>query len=187
MDALVGGYSLAGQTNWENGRPFTPTYAECGADQDVDNNFGQSGATSDCRPNGDAKAFNLKVGGLNPLTHTRTYFTPVTPLAVNGAVSGPFSRPAFGTFGNIGRNSFVGPRDYFADASVIKDISVTERVKGQFQLQAFNVFNHAPLDLPNSNNSHCVDCTVSQGAGVITSLEGNSTMRRIQFAARVTF
>ena len=187
VDALVGGYTLAGQTTWESGRPFTPTYAECGADQDVDNNFGQSGSTSDCRPNGNAKAFNLKVGGLNPLTHQRTYFTPVAPLTVNGAVSGPFIRPAFGTFGNIGRNSFVGPRDYFADASVIKDISVTERVKGQFQVQAFNIFNHAALDLPNSNNSHCIDCTVSQGAGVITSLEGNSTMRRVQFAARVTF
>ncbi len=187
MDALVGGYTLAGQTTWESGRPFTPTYAECGSDQDVDTNFGQTGSTSDCRPNGDVKGFPLSAGALNPTTHARTYFLPVAALTSNGAVSGPFTRPAFGTFGNVGRNSLVGPRDYFADLSVIKDISITERFKGQFQVQGFNVFNHAPLDLPNSNNSHCVDCTVAQGAGVITSLEGNSTMRRVQFAARVTF
>lgn len=88
------------------------------------------------------------------------------------------------------RNSLIGPRDYFADLSVIKDISVTERLKGQFQVQAFNVFNHAPLDIPTSSNSRCIDCSVATGtpgSGLITSLESNSTMRRLQFAARVTF
>ncbi len=187
VDSIIGGFTLAGQTTWESGRPFTPTYAECGSDQDVDNNFGNSGATSDCRPNGNAGGFVEKAGALNPITHSRTYFTPVAALAMNGATSGPFTRPAFGTFGNVGRNSLVGPRDYFADASVIKAIPLNERFRGEFQAQFFNIFNHAPLDIPTSNNSHCIDCTVAQGAGVITSLEGNSTMRRIQFAARVTF
>lgn len=187
VDSIVGGFTLAGQTTWESGRPFTPTYAECGSDQDVDNNFGNSGSTSDCRPNGNARSLDTKAGALNPLTHARTYFTPVAALGTIGAVSGPFSRPAFGTFGNVGRNSMVGPRDYFADLSIIKAVPMTERIKGEFQVQAFNIFNHAALDIPNSNNSHCIDCTVAQGAGIITSLEGNSTMRRIQFAARVTF
>ena len=187
VDSLIGGFTLAGQTTWESGRPFTPTYAECGSDQDVDTNFGNSGATSDCRPNGNASFFSTKAGALNTLTHTRTYFTPVAPLTTNGATSGPFSRPAFGTFGNVGRNTLVGPRDYYADLSVIKAIPLTERYRGELQVQAFNVFNHPELDIPNSNNSHCIDCTVAQGAGIITSLEGNSTMRRIQFAARITF
>jgi hypothetical protein len=187
VDYLVGGYSLTGQTTWESGRPFTPTYAECGADQDLDNNFGGPGTTSDCRPNGDAKAFALSTGGLNTTTHARRYFTPVAALATNGAVSGPFQRPAFGNFGNIGRLSMVGPRDFYADVAVLKDIPLTERFKGQFQFQAFNVFNHAALDIPTGSNSRCIDCTVAQGAGVITALEGNSTMRRLQFAARVTF
>lgn len=187
MDYLVGGYSLTGQTTWESGRPFTPTYAECGSDQDLDNNFGGPGTTSLCRPNGDASAFGLRAGDLNTTTHARTYFTPVAALTTNGAQSGPFQRPAFGTFGNIGRLSMVGPHDYFADLAVLKDIPITERFKGQFQFQAFNVFNHAALDIPTGSNSRCIDCTVSQGAGVITALEGNSTMRRLQFAARITF
>ena len=33
LDYAVGGYTLAGQTTWESGRPFTPTYQECGADE----------------------------------------------------------------------------------------------------------------------------------------------------------
>ncbi len=189
LDTLVGGYTLAGQTTWESGRPFTPTYQECGADQDLDTNFAGPGTTSDCRPNGNPGGFNVSAGKLNSITHARTFFTPVAPLTANGAVSGPFSRPAFGTFGST-RNSLIGPRDYFADLSVIKDISVTERLKGQFQVQAFNVFNHAPLDIPTSSNSRCIDCSVATGtpgSGLITSLESNSTMRRLQFAARVTF
>ena len=187
VDSLIGGYSLAGQTTWESGRPFTPTYAECGSDQDLDNNFGSPGTTSDCRPNGDAKAFAVSTGDLNPVTHTRTLFTPVAALTTNGASAGAFQRPAFGTIGNVGRLSLVGPRDFYADLSVLKDIPITERLKGQFQFQAFNVLNHAALDIPNASNARCIDCTVAQGAGAITGLEANSTMRRLQFAARITF
>ena len=55
------------------------------------------------------------------------YFTPVAPLATNGATSGPFTRPAFGTIGSVGRNVFNGPRDYFADATLFKNFNITER------------------------------------------------------------
>lgn len=187
IDYLVGGYSLAGQATWESGRPFTPTYQECGADQDLDTNFAGPGVTSDCRPNGTASAFRVQASGLNTTTHARTFFTPVAALSNQGATSGPFNRPAFGTFGNVGRNSLTGPRDFFSDLSVIKEIPLTERFHGQFQFQAFNVFNHAALDIPTASNARCIDCTLAQGAGVITSLEPNSTMRRLQFAAKVTF
>lgn len=185
MDYLVGGYTLTGDTTWESGRPFTPTYAECGSDQDIDSGFGSPGITSDCRPN---KVLNsgpvTKVGSLNPATHSIGFFTPVAPLTANGAVSGAFARPAFGSIGNIGRNSFTGPRDYYADLALIKDFPITERLKGQFQFQAFNVFNHPALDIPTAGNARCIDCSAG---GVITSLEGNSSMRQLQFAARFTF
>lgn len=186
-DLLIGGWSLSGQTTWESGRPFTPTYAECGNDQDLDNNYSSPGITSDCRPNGSPLNFALSTGGLNTTTHARPYFTPVAALTTNGATSGAWTRPAFGTFGTSPRNGLVGPRDYYADASVMKDFPITERFKGQFQFQAFNMFNHPARDIPTATNSRCIDCTVAQGAGTITSLEGNSTMRRLQFAARVTF
>ncbi|HTH54126.1 MAG TPA: carboxypeptidase regulatory-like domain-containing protein [Edaphobacter sp.] len=184
VDYAIGGWTLTGSTIWESGRPFTPTYGECGADQDLDNNFGGPGVTSDCRPNGNGGSFPTAVGSLNPVTHSRQYFTPVAALTPGGT-SGVFSRPAFGTIGNIGRNSLVGPRDYYADAALIKDIPITERVKAQFQFQAFNIFNHAALDIPTASNARCIDCTT--GGGVITSLEGNSSMRQLQFVGRITF
>jgi len=185
VDYAIGGWTLTGTTTWESGRPFTPTYSECGADQDLDNNAGGPGVTSDCRPDSaSAGGFTTNVGSLNPTTHARQYFAPVAPLTSNGAVSGAFARPAFGTIGNIGRNSLVGPRDYYADAALIKDIPITERVKAQFQFQAFNLFNHAALDIPTASNARCIDCSTG---GVITSLEGNSSMRQLQFAGRITF
>lgn len=189
VDLIAGGWTLSGQTTWESGRPFTPTYAECGSDQDLDTGYANPGTTSLCRPNGDASAFPLSVGSYDTTTHSRRYFTPVAAMATNGAVSGPFSRPQIGHFGNIGRLSMVGPRDFFADASISKDFPITERFKGQFQFQAFNVFNHAALDIPTSTYGVCVDCSAASqsAAGTITSLEPNSTMRRLQFAARVTF
>jgi hypothetical protein len=190
INYAIGGWQLAGTTTWESGLPFTPTYAECAQDQDIDTNFSSPGTSSDCRPDklpGGALAMN--VGPLDPVTHSRSYFAPVAALT-SGSASGPFVRPAFGTIGNIGRNSFRGPNDYFADASLFKDFDITERVKGQFQLQAFNVFNHVPLGLPSASNARCIDCSAG---GVITSVDnavygsGQPYMRQLQFGARIQF
>jgi hypothetical protein len=183
-DYAIGGWNLSGTSTWESGRPFTPTYGECGADEDLDNSFGSPGVSSDCRPNGSANQEAFAVGSLNPVTHSRQYFTPVAALSSRGSVAGAFSRPAFGTIGNIGRNSFVGPRDFYADMALSKDFPFTERIKGQFQFQAFNVFNHPAFDIPTASNARCIDCT---NGGVITTLEGNSSMRQLQFAGRIFF
>jgi hypothetical protein len=182
MDYLVGGYSLSGSSTWQTGARFTPTYAECGMDQDIDNNFNGPGRSSDCRPNKGSGAFELKPGGLNPITHSVQFFTPsTTPV---GTGSSPFGRPAFGTFGNVGRNAFAGPRQYMADAALLKEIPIRESVKGEFQFQAFNVFNHPALDLPNGSGARCVDCSTG---GVITNIDPNVGMRQLQFALRVEF
>jgi hypothetical protein len=196
MEYAVGGWELAGTSTWESGLPFTPTYAECGADQDIDTNFAGPPTSSDCRPNKSVNSpnngFPLSAGSLNPVTHSRSYFTPVAPFGSNGTASSPFIRPAFGTIGNIGRNAFRGPRDYFADASLFKNFSITERVKGQFQFQAFNVFNHVPLGVPSATNARCIDCTTAT-TGQITNVDngilgsGLPYMRQLQFGARFMF
>jgi hypothetical protein len=193
----IGGWQLAGTTTWEGGLPFTPTYGECGSDQDVDSNYSSPGTSSDCRPDvgnkGEALALVKGASSFDPATHSRRIFTPVSALATNGASSGGFIRPAFGTIGDIGRNAFRGPSDYFADASLFKNFDVTERVKGQFQFQAFNVFNHVPLGVPSAAESRCVDCSTTSDAGLVTSVDsaisgsGQPYMRQLQFGARFTF
>lgn len=194
VNYAIGGWQLNGTSTWESGLPFTPTYAECGSDQDIDSNFATPGTSSDCRPNktGSSSAFSLNAGSYDAATHSRRFFTPVAPLTANGAQSGPFVRPAFGTIGNIGRNSFRGPSDFFADASLFKNFPITERVHAQFQFQAFNVFNHVPLGVPSASDARTIDST-SPTAGTITSVDsavsgvGQPYMRQLQFGARLQF
>ena len=191
INYAVGGWQISGTTTWESGLPFTPTYDECSQDQDIDTNSGSPGTSSDCRPNKvPGASFSTSVGSLDPVTHSRGYFTPVAALSTPGSVAGPFARPAFGTIGNVGRNFLRGPNDYYADASLFKDFGITERVKGQFQFQAYNVFNHVPLGVPIANNARCIDCSAG---GIITGVDtavsggGQPYMRQLQFGARIQF
>jgi hypothetical protein len=194
LDAVAGGWRLSNTTTWESGLPFTPTYAECGADQDIDSNFSSPGTSSDCRPNRGVGTLVTSVGSFNPVTHSRTYFTPVAPMTANGVSSGPFIRPAFGTIGNIGRNSMRGPKEFFSDAAIFKTFGLTEHVRAQFQFQAFNVFNVVPLGVPSATNARCIDCLGFTGnPGEITSVDsavsgtGLPYMRTLQFGARIEF
>jgi hypothetical protein len=56
-------------------------------------------------------------------------------------------------FGNLGRNTFTGPRLFRTDFSVFKNTNFAERYRVQFGLEFFNVFNHVDHVLPNLNVS----------------------------------
>jgi hypothetical protein len=174
VNYLVGGWQLSDSTNWSSGLPWTPTTNECGAEQDV----------GVCRPNKGSGSFSLGVG---PLLHpangnpVRQYFTPLTTLGGRFTDAGP------GQLGNIGYNSFRGPSGFYSDMSVTKNIPIGERVKAQFRMDAFNVFNHPVYAFSGNNGANgCVDC---QGGtnGQITDIEAGSSMRALQFALRVNF
>jgi hypothetical protein len=192
VNYAISGWQLAGTTTWEGGLPFTPTYSECGSDQDVDSNSASPSTSSDCRPDkiGGTTGFVHSATSFDPSTHSRRIFTPVAALTTNGTTSGLFARPAFGSIGNVGRNSLRGPSDYFADASLFKNFDIAKSVKGQFQFQVFNVFNHVPLGVPSAADARCVDCSAG---GIITSVDsaisGSSLpyMRQLQFGAKFTF
>ncbi len=169
---LIGGYAVNMTLNWASGLPYTPYYAECGADRD----------TGPCRPN-QVSTLTQSVGALNTQNHTRTFFTPVAPLAANGQVSGAFSRPQVEQFGDVRYNSFFGPTFFASDASVLKNFTLHEKLVLQLQAQAQNVFNHMNPGNPNS----CIDCTVASGAGTISGLIGTAPTRQMQFSGRISF
>ena len=56
--------------------------------------------------------------------------------------------------GNLGRNTFVGPSDWYADMSLFKNFKVTEKVALQFRVEGFNVFNHTNFVLANANQAN---------------------------------
>ncbi len=88
-----------------------------------------------------------------------------------------FAPAAFGTFGNVSRNSLRGPGYENIDASLFKDLFAESRIHGQFRAEAFNVLNHTNLNNPVS--------TVSSGTyGQITS---SGSPRVFQFGAKILF
>ena len=179
VNQIIGGFNVNGALTWESGLPFTPSYASCAADQDVDT------GGSLCRPNKTGLSPALSSGSLDPINHRVRYFTPAPAILANGQSYGAFQRPAVVTFGNFGRDSLFGPGFINADFSAAKVFTVTERARLQFRAEAFNVFNHVNLGGPNS----CVDCQDGNAGyifGIVASQDGTS-MRRLQFAVRVDF
>lgn len=62
-----------------------------------------------------------------------------------------FAPAAVGTWGNIGRNVLYGPGFGSVDFSIFKDTPITERIKTQFRLEIFNIFDRANLANPGQN------------------------------------
>jgi hypothetical protein len=64
--------------------------------------------------------------------------------ASNGIGNCPSTAPnIFG--GDLRRNQIYGPKFSDVDVSVFKNIPITERVKAQFRIELFNLFNHINL------------------------------------------
>jgi len=66
------------------------------------------------------------------------------------------------------------------DLAASKSVKVTEKYNFTLRADAFNVFNHTNLGLPDST---VTDAT----AGKITTLAPGANMRRLQFALRMDF
>src|SRR5215469_7367119 len=200
MNFLVGGWQVSNTTNWSGGLPFTPTLGHCGEISDLNNDVGH------CRPNlvpgqgiSVGKTTNSKgifwfnpVSSLDqsPQVFSNTDITGLNACTLARPTSGPVALPACGTLGNAGRNSLRGPHAFSSDLSVLKNFSITERIKAQFRFDAYNVFNHPILGFNSSQGNTCIDCA---GAGQITAIEADASpnapngMRQLQFGLRATF
>ncbi len=121
---------------------------------------------------------------------------PVRPF-VNPAFSGPvilgdpnqwFNPAAFlappnnsGFYGNLGRDTLIGPGLATWDFSALKDTRIRERLNLQFRAEMFNLLNHANFNSPNA--VVFTPSGVSPTAGVITSTSTSS--RQIQFGLKL--
>jgi hypothetical protein len=56
-----------------------------------------------------------------------------------------------GGFGNEGRNTVRGPGIANLDVSLLKTLSLMERIRMQFRAEAFNLLNHANFGLPDND------------------------------------
>jgi len=135
-----------------------------------------------CRPNRASGSFAL--GVKRDSNGFLTWYTPIPTMGVGGS-GGVFSRPAAGTIGNIGFDSFRGPHLFTSNLSIAKNFRITERYKAEFRMDANNIFNHPVMGFNANQGNHCIDC--GGDAGRITNIEADTNMRLLTFALRFSF
>jgi len=125
-----GGWQTNGVWTFQTGRPFTVSLL---SDLDRSNTGRTSyGFGANDRP------LRLRDGALDSRSVDRWFDT------------GAFALQPFGTFGNSGRNILDGPGLAVVNLSLVKNTRVSESMSLQLRMEAFNAFNRANFDLPDS-------------------------------------
>jgi hypothetical protein len=145
LNRLVGGWQLTSIWRFGTGSPITFT--------DARGTFNRAARSGRQTPN--VTINNQGLQNLTGVFRTPTGIFFVNPSAVNpatgrGAEVGqttPFNGQQFfnvapGQVGNLGRAAINGPSTFNVDASVIKNIAITERLRFQIRGEAFNLMNH---------------------------------------------
>ena len=83
-----------------------------------------------------------------------------------------------GTYGNVGRNSLIGPGAATTNMGIFKTFRVRENVRVQFRSEFFNLFNRANFNNPNG--------VLASGLNMFT-IGSASPSREIQFALKLLF
>ena len=173
---LISGWSLSTIATVQSGFPFSPQLGY--------NPTGSGDSRNPVRPNLNPNfPGNLYAGG-STAARVAQYFNPAA-----------FSAPAYGTVGNVSRDSLVGPGYSDWDLSLLKATKLTERTRVQFRAEFFNILNRTNLQVPNEvvfssgpsqgtvANQTAVAVS-SPTAGVITSA---AMSRQIQLGVKVLF
>jgi hypothetical protein len=88
-----------------------------------------------------------------------------------------FALPALGSFGNVGRNTMVGPGRWNLDFALFKRFRILERWQLEYRWEMFNAFNHANLGNPRAN-------ITAAGTG---SINTTTEARVMQMGLRLVF
>lgn len=133
-----------------------------------------------------------------------SFAAPCTPVA--GGFDGTAASCTYGTrhFGNLGRNSLVGPPFRQLDFSIFKNTNITERLKLELRFEAYNILNHPNfanpiwpnfLSDPTLTNSFNTNGTLAGYLPLTTTADvgpgypflGGGGPRSMQIAAKFTF
>jgi hypothetical protein len=162
---LIGGWSVASILTVQSGFPFTPQLSY---------NPSNNGDTRNpVRP-----FLNPNFSGPVVLGNPNQWFNPAAFLA-------PPANSGF--YGNVGRDTYIGPGLATWDFSVLKDTAIRERLRLQFRAEIFNLLDRANFNTPNLivfTPPTAANPTGQSGtAGAITST--STTSRQIQFGLKL--
>jgi hypothetical protein len=159
LGKLVSGWSLNGIATLVSGFPFTPQLGF---------NPSNNGDTRNpVRP-----SWNPAFHGPVILGRPDRYFDPDA-----------FVVPLNGTYGNVGRDTLIGPGLKNIDLSLLKDTFLNERLRLEFRAECFNILNTPNFNTPNLIVFTSDSGIPSSAAGRITST--STTSRQIQFGLKL--
>ena len=164
-NGIVSGWTISSIITAQTGFPFTPQLSY---------NPSNNGDTRNpVRP-----FLNPNFTGPVILGNPNQWFNPNAFLAP----------PATGGFyGNVGRDTYIGPGLATWDFSVLKDTKIRERLNLQFRAEIFNLLNRANFNTPNlvvfTPPTIANPSGLSGTAGAITST--TTTSRQVQFALKL--
>ncbi len=158
---LVSGWSVNSIVTLQSGFPFTPQLSY---------NPSNNGDTRNpVRP-----FVNPNFTGPIILGKSSQWFNPNAFLAPGASAANS------GFYGNLGRDTLIGPGLATWDFSVLKETPVRERLRVQFRAEMFNLLNRANFNTPNLITF--TPSGISGTAGAISST--STTSRQIQFALK---
>jgi len=165
---LAGGWLLSGIGTFHSGLPFS-----------IENGFDRANTMGTFSPPETSDRPDLRPGfSSNPvLGNPNQWFNPAA-----------FVLQAAGAFGNLGRNTVIGPGLANLDLGFLKTIQTGERFHVQFRFEVFNIFNHPNFAVPDFTNRQVfLDASgaVNPQAGAITQTVTSS--RQLQFALKLEF
>jgi hypothetical protein len=134
LDAVIGGWEVAGFLRYWAGRPFTVYSGAYNFSNVVQTPANCSGCTSSS-----GGVYDETTGAGAGLV----WFFNQSEIAT-------FSNPAPGQFGNTGRNFFTGPPSFNTDLALLKRIRFTERWKLQLRADATNLTNTPTFGFPTA-------------------------------------
>jgi hypothetical protein len=148
---LAGGWQVSSIVTYETGRPWTPYFAA---------NISNTSELAD-RPN--------VVPGCNLYSGFQTVSKWVNPAC--------FTTPAAGTFGDLGRNTLIGPGLVNVDFAVDRSFQINDRIRLQFRAESFNIANHPNFNLPST----------AYDSPTFATLTSAMDPRQLQFGLKVIF
>ena len=156
---IVNGWSVASIVTLQAGFPFTPQLSY---------NPSNNGDTRNpVRP-----FVNPDFTGPVILGKPEQWFNPAAFIAPPSTI---------GFYGDLGRNTYIGPGLATWDFSALKNTRIHERMNLQFRAEIFNLLNRANFNTPNL--IVFTPTGVSGSAGAITST--STTSRQVQFGLKL--
>ncbi len=173
-DQVAGGWRVSSLFQWHGGTPFTPVIQNSvanGVDPGLSPSTNESYTNNYLYPErvGNPKESSPSVHGL--------WFNPAA-----------YANPAYGTFGNSGRNDLIGPGFANVDISIAKEFPIREAIKLEIKADMSNAFNHTNYANPDANVGYSGGTLADTTAGTITGPAGyNAALRIIQLGAHLRF